>query len=53
MFPLYSQFYTKLKLGKDSGRIVIWNMGPVVDKEKENDENAPKILCRMDHHYCI
>jgi len=28
-------------------------MGPVVDKEKENDENAPKILCRMDHHYCI
>ena len=36
--------------GKDSGKIVIWNMGPVVDKEKENDENSPRILCQMEHH---
>lgn len=36
--------------GKESGTIVIWNMGPVVDVNKENDENAPKILCKMDHH---
>ncbi|CAF0827430.1 unnamed protein product [Brachionus calyciflorus] len=34
----------------DSGKIVIWNMGPVVDKTKEMDENIPKILCQMDHH---
>ena len=25
-------------------------MGPLVDKKKECDENAPKILCQMDHH---
>lgn len=38
------------KPGPDSGKIVIWNMGPVVTADKENDENSPKILCQMDHH---
>ena len=25
-------------------------MGPIVDKNKENDKNAPKKLCQMEHH---
>ena len=36
--------------GKDSGKIIIWNMAPIVDKAKEDDENSPRILCQMDHH---
>ena len=36
--------------GDDSGKIVIWNMGPIINKSKEIDENVPKILCQMDHH---
>ena len=30
--------------------IIIWNMAPIVDKAKEDDENSPRILCQMDHH---
>jgi protein HIRA/HIR1 len=36
--------------GEDSGRIVIWNMAPVVSEKIENDENVPKMLCQMDNH---
>ncbi|GLH12033.1 Protein HIRA homolog [Gryllus bimaculatus] len=36
--------------GEDSGRIIIWNMAPVVSEEVENDENVPKLLCQMDNH---
>lgn len=36
--------------GEDSGRIVVWNMAPVVSEKVENDENVPKMLCQMDNH---
>lgn len=36
--------------GEDSGRIVVWNMAPVVSEKIENDENVPKMLCQMDNH---
>ncbi|XP_055539121.1 protein HIRA homolog [Wyeomyia smithii] len=36
--------------GNDSGRVVIWNMAPVVDEEAEKDPTVPKILCQMDNH---
>jgi protein HIRA/HIR1 len=36
--------------GDDCGKIIIWNMGPILDKEKEHDENIPKVLSQMDHH---
>jgi protein HIRA/HIR1 len=36
--------------GEDSGRIVIWNMAPVVSEKTQNDENVPKMLCQMDNH---
>lgn len=36
--------------GNDSGRVVIWNLAPVVSEEAEKDRNVPRILCQMDNH---
>lgn len=36
--------------GEDSGKIVIWNISPVIDEEVEIDENVPKMLCQIDDH---
>ncbi|TRY87710.1 hypothetical protein DNTS_018536 [Danionella cerebrum] len=36
--------------GEDSGKVVIWNMAPVLREEDENNENIPKLLCQMDNH---
>ncbi|CAB3376567.1 Hypothetical predicted protein [Cloeon dipterum] len=36
--------------GDDCGRVVIWNMAPVLSAEVEKDENVPKLLCQMDNH---
>lgn len=36
--------------GADTGRIVIWNMAPVMNEDDEKDENVPKLLCQMDNH---
>ncbi|KAJ9585378.1 hypothetical protein L9F63_002838, partial [Diploptera punctata] len=36
--------------GEDSGRIVIWNMAPVVSAKVERDKKVPKMLCQMDNH---
>ncbi|ODM92536.1 Protein HIRA [Orchesella cincta] len=35
--------------GNDSvGRVVIWNMQPILSKEE--DATVPKLLCQLDHH---
>uniref|UniRef100_A0A8C6XMT8 Protein HIRA n=1 Tax=Naja naja TaxID=35670 RepID=A0A8C6XMT8_NAJNA len=36
--------------GQDSGKVVIWNMAPVLEEEDEKNENVPKMLCQMDNH---
>ncbi|CAI9565441.1 unnamed protein product [Staurois parvus] len=36
--------------GQDSGKVVIWNMPPVVKEEDEKNESIPKMLCQMDNH---
>ncbi|EDS35707.1 histone transcription regulator [Culex quinquefasciatus] len=36
--------------GNDSGRVVIWNLKPVINEEAEKDKNVPRILCQMDNH---
>ncbi|KAH8387990.1 hypothetical protein KR093_010789, partial [Drosophila rubida] len=36
--------------GNDSGRVVIWNLKPVLNDKDENDANVPKMLCQMDQH---
>lgn len=36
--------------GNESGRVVIWNMKPVLTVEAELDKNCPKILCQLDNH---
>ncbi|NXI30658.1 HIRA protein, partial [Sterrhoptilus dennistouni] len=35
---------------QDSGKVVIWNMAPVLKEEDEKNENIPKMLCQMDNH---
>ncbi|XP_057601425.1 protein HIRA isoform X3 [Hippopotamus amphibius kiboko] len=36
--------------GQDSGKVVIWNMSPVLQEDDEKDDNVPKMLCQMDNH---
>ncbi|XP_068152297.1 protein HIRA homolog [Drosophila tropicalis] len=36
--------------GIDSGRVVIWNLKPVLSEKDENDASVPKMLCQMDQH---
>ncbi|XP_041977561.1 protein HIRA homolog [Aricia agestis] len=36
--------------GGDSGRVVVWNLNPVLFEEVEVDNNIPKMLCQMDNH---
>ncbi|XP_062130729.1 protein HIRA homolog [Drosophila sulfurigaster albostrigata] len=36
--------------GNDSGRIVIWNLKPVLCEKDEHDASVPKMLCQMDQH---
>ncbi|XP_017034799.1 protein HIRA homolog [Drosophila kikkawai] len=36
--------------GSDCGRVVIWNMLPVLSEKAELDEEVPKMLCQMDQH---
>ncbi|XP_048370500.1 LOW QUALITY PROTEIN: protein HIRA [Sphaerodactylus townsendi] len=36
--------------GQDSGKVVIWNMAPVIKEDDEKNENIPKMLCQMDNH---
>ncbi|XP_055641271.1 protein HIRA homolog isoform X2 [Toxorhynchites rutilus septentrionalis] len=36
--------------GNDSGRVVIWNLLPVVNEEAEKNKNVPRMLCQMDNH---
>uniref|UniRef100_A0A8C7EYJ6 Protein HIRA n=1 Tax=Oncorhynchus kisutch TaxID=8019 RepID=A0A8C7EYJ6_ONCKI len=36
--------------GEDSGKVVIWNMAPVLREEDEKNVNIPKMLCQMDNH---
>lgn len=47
-----SYFYSFLP-GQDSGKVVIWNMSPVLQEDDEKDENIPKMLCQMDNHLGI
>ncbi|XP_072943481.1 protein HIRA [Epargyreus clarus] len=36
--------------GGDSGRVVVWNLNPVLYEAAELDPNVPKMLCQMDNH---
>lgn len=36
--------------GDESGKIIVWNMAPVMEEEAEKNENIPKVLCHMDNH---
>uniref|UniRef100_A0A182VNK0 Protein HIRA n=1 Tax=Anopheles merus TaxID=30066 RepID=A0A182VNK0_ANOME len=36
--------------GCDSGRVVIWNMAPVLSEQAEANKSVPRVLCQMDNH---
>ncbi|XP_017116305.1 protein HIRA homolog [Drosophila elegans] len=36
--------------GSDCGRVVIWNLLPVLSEKAESDAEVPKMLCQMDQH---
>ena len=36
--------------GNDSGRVVVWNLLPVLSEKAELDKTIPKLLCQMDNH---
>ncbi|KAL1516544.1 hypothetical protein ABEB36_000450 [Hypothenemus hampei] len=36
--------------GGSGGRIVIWNVNPVINEQDENDPKIAKMLCQMDNH---
>ncbi|KAG1672669.1 Protein HIRA [Nymphon striatum] len=36
--------------GADTGRVVIWNMAPIINEEDEANDSIPKMLCQMDNH---
>ncbi len=46
-------FFITYFLGDDSGRVVIWNMAPIVKEQAEEDVNIPKLMCQMDNHLGI
>lgn len=37
-------------LGNDSGRVVIWNLEPIINEAAERDKSVPKVLCQLDNH---
>ncbi|RWS28476.1 Protein HIRA-like protein [Leptotrombidium deliense] len=36
--------------GADAGRVIVWNMAPIINEADEGKENVPKLLCQMDNH---
>ncbi|CAH0546433.1 unnamed protein product [Brassicogethes aeneus] len=36
--------------GGSGGKIVIWNINPVLNEKDEDDSKVPKMLCQMDNH---
>ena len=36
--------------GDNCGRVTIWNMSPLTNKDDEFNENVPKQLCKLDNH---
>ncbi|XP_044752723.1 protein HIRA homolog [Coccinella septempunctata] len=36
--------------GESGGKVVIWNVAPLIAEDAEVDPNVPKILCQMDNH---
>nr|XP_002127462.1 protein HIRA-like [Ciona intestinalis] len=36
--------------GGSSGKVIIWNMTPVVNQKDEVNDKIPKVLCVMDNH---
>ncbi|KAL3282900.1 hypothetical protein HHI36_006058 [Cryptolaemus montrouzieri] len=47
--PNCSRFVTGGQ-GESGGKVVIWNLAPVLSEAAEDDPKVPKVLCQMDNH---
>lgn len=45
-----SSYFFYIFPGEDSGRVVIWNMAPILSEAKEVDSRVPLMLCTLDNH---
>ncbi|KAK9878470.1 hypothetical protein WA026_022112 [Henosepilachna vigintioctopunctata] len=36
--------------GESGGKVIIWNLAPILSAEAEDDPMIPKVLCQMDNH---
>ncbi|XP_063868138.1 LOW QUALITY PROTEIN: protein HIRA-like [Scylla paramamosain] len=50
LHPDGSRFATGGQGQDSSGRVVVWNLKPVVHDKYEQDEKVPKVLCQLDQH---
>ncbi|XP_053650542.1 protein HIRA [Cherax quadricarinatus] len=50
LHPDGSRFATGGQGQDSSGRVVVWNLQPVVYEKYEEDEKVPKLLCQLDQH---
>ncbi|KAK7024654.1 hypothetical protein SK128_009629 [Halocaridina rubra] len=50
LHPDGSRFATGGQGQDSSGRVVIWNLKPVVYEKCEEDEKVPRLLCQLDQH---
>ncbi|XP_066956019.1 protein HIRA isoform X4 [Macrobrachium rosenbergii] len=50
LHPDGSRFATGGQGQDSSGRVVIWNLKPVVYEKFEEDEKVPRLLCQLDQH---
>ncbi|XP_071534897.1 protein HIRA isoform X2 [Panulirus ornatus] len=50
LHPDGSRFATGGQGQDSSGRVVVWNIKPVVSEKDEEDEKVPKLLCQLDQH---
>ncbi|KAK4296564.1 hypothetical protein Pmani_030958 [Petrolisthes manimaculis] len=50
LHPDGSRFATGGQGQDSSGRVVVWNLKPVVHEKYEEDEKVPKLLCQLDQH---
>lgn len=50
LHPDGSRFATGGQGQDSSGRVVVWNLKPVVHDKYEDDEKVPKLLCQLDQH---
>ena len=51
--PEGTRFATGGQGNNTGGRVSIWNIVPVLEQNKSENENMPKLLCELEFHACV